>query len=342
MILRLKRRPLLKALQDAPERVLDGRAVADAVLQQLKPLVKQFGLREIRPTIGVVQVGEDEASSLYIRHKIKACEQIGIRSHHHSLSADATYPEVSQRLQQLNADPMVHGVLLQLPLPEPMDGTTAIQSIAPDKDVDGFHPVNLGCLMTRQALLEPCTPRGVLTLLRAANIDVEGKEAVVVGRSIIVGRPMAMMLTRANATVTICHRHTQRLEEQVRRADIVVVATGVAELVKGDWIKKGAVVIDVGISRKNGKLSGDVEFDRAIERAGWITPVPGGVGPMTVATLLANTLRATCIQEEYVVRDGRVVTTEEADVHFRRVEGLTIPRLEDGTPAHRPIHGDVL
>ena len=341
MILQFHGQPLRMALDGAEPGILDGRAVADAVLAQLEPLVSQLALREARPTLAVVQVGADEASTVYVRHKIEACEQIGIRSHHHPLSEEATFHQVVERLQQLNADPMVHGVLLQLPLPEPMDGPTAIRSIDPNKDVDGFHPVNLGCLMTRMAHLEPCTPRGVLTLLRAADVQVEGKRAVVVGRSIIVGRPMAMMLTRANATVTLCHRHTRDLDEIVSEADILVVATGVAELVKGDWIKEEAVVIDVGISRKDGSLCGDVEFDAARPRARWITPVPGGVGPMTVATLLANTIRAACIQEECVIRDGRVVSVEEAGVHFRRTQPLAITRLADGSPAHRPIFDDL-
>ncbi len=338
MILQYDKTALSKALSNAGGRILDGRAVADALLDQLRPLVHQFKVRQIQPALTVVQVGDDKASSLYIRHKMKACERVGIRSQHHVLYSDTTYLQLIERLEQINRDPMVHGVLLQLPLPEQMDGTEAMQHIDPRKDVDGFHPANLGCLMARESLLEPCTPRGILTLLQAADIKVQGLEAVVVGRSVIVGRPMAMMLARANATVTLCHRHTRDLEAAVRRADLLVVATGVAGLIKGNWIKDGAVVIDVGINRENGSLCGDVEFESAKEHASWITPVPGGVGPMTVATLMENTLRATCIQENHVVRGGRVVTTEDAGVHFETVDGVGFTHLRRGTPAHRSLH----
>ena len=327
MILHFDRKPLAEALEAAPEGVLDGKAVASARLEQLAGLVPQLLDRGIQATLAVVQVGEDEASTIYIRHKIRACERLGIASQHHHLEADVSYSELTGHLQELNADSSIHGILLQLPLPQRFDGSEIMQCIDPQKDVDGFHPVNLGCLMTRKSLLEPCTPRGVLTLLRAAGVDPAGKDAVVVGRSVIVGRPMALMLTRANATTTLCHRHTADLEGHIRRADLLVVATGVAELVRGEWIKEGAVVIDVGISRKNGKLSGDVEFDTAHKRASWITPVPGGVGPMTVAMLLENTIRAVCIQEGLVVRDEEVITTEEAGVRYQTVGGLGITSL---------------
>ena len=337
MILDYDKTALAAAIDDADEGILDGKAVANALLEQLRPLVHQFKVRQIHPALTVVQVGEDEASTLYIRHKMNACETIGVRSQHHVLNAETTYPELIARLKQINQDPMVHGVLLQLPLPQEMDGAEAMQHIDPRKDVDGFHPANLGCLMARKALLEPCTPRGILTLLRAAGIDVQGRDAVVVGRSVIVGRPMAMMLARANATVTLCHRHTADLEAAVRRADVIVVATGVAELIKGDWIQEGAVVIDVGINRKDGALCGDVEFDRARERSRWITPVPGGVGPMTVATLMENTVRATCIQEQHVVRNGNVMTADDADVYFETIEGTGFTHLRQGTPVHRSL-----
>lgn len=327
MILHFDRKPLVDALQKAPDGILDGRAVADIRLEQLASLVPKFKRRGIEPSLAVVQVGDDEASSIYIRHKMKACDQLGIHGEHHHLSSDTTRDELTDRLQQLNADPSIHGVLLQLPLPDRLDSSQITTIIDPQKDVDGFHPVNLGCLMTRKGLLEPCTPRGVLTLLRAAGIDPTGKEAVVIGRSVIVGRPMGLMLTRADATTTICHRHTRDLEAQVRRADLLVVATGVAELVRGDWIKKGAVVIDVGISRKDGALTGDVQFDEAKKRASWITPVPGGVGPMTVAMLLENTIRAACIHERYVVRGGKLKTPSEAGVEYQAVSGLEITTL---------------
>ncbi len=234
-------------------------------------------------------------------------------------------------LHRLNDDEQTHGMLLQLPVPEGLDGDKAMRVIDPQKDVDGFHPVNLGSLMTSRSLLEPCTPRGVMTLLRSADVELTGREAVVIGRSLIVGRPMAQMLTRANATVTLCHRHTRNLDEIVGRADIVVVATGVAELVRGDWIKDDAVVVDVGISRRDGRLVGDVEFDRAVLRADLITPVPGGVGPMTVATLLENTVRATCIHEECVVRDGEVLAAEKAGLRYETTGGLTISKLRSAS-----------
>lgn len=327
MILEFDRQNLRDALEKGAPKVLDGRAVAAARLEQLQPLVEELADREGAPTLAVVQVGDDEASSLYIRHKIRACKKVGIRSRHVHLSAKVGQQELLAQLQSLNEDGQVHGILLQLPLPVGLDPDVAMRSIDTAKDVDGFHPVNLGCMMSRRSLLEPCTPRGILTMLQAAGVDPRGKEAVVVGRSVIVGRPMSLMLTRANATVTTCHRHTIDLEAAVRRAEILVVATGVAELVKGDWIRDGAVVIDVGISRKDGRLTGDVEFDRAIERASWITPVPGGVGPMTVATLLENTLRAACIQQGVVARNGKIVTAREAGVAYRSIPGLTITTL---------------
>lgn len=326
-ILDIDRQPLAEALEEAEPGILDGKAVATALRSRLEPLAGQLRRRDIRPTLVVVQVGDDPASSIYIRHKLEACQQLGIQGRHDHLSADIDTDEVVDRIRALNADPEVHGVLLQLPLPEQMDENRAMQQISPRKDVDGFHPVNLGSLMARRSLLEPCTPTGIATLLEAADIEVLGKDAVVVGRSVIVGRPMASMLARCDATVTLCHRHTRRLDETVGRADIVVVATGVPNLIEGDWIKEGAVVIDVGISRVDGKLTGDVEFDPAAERASWITPVPGGVGPMTVATVLENTIRATCIQHELVVRDGEVVSADEAGVRYQRIKGLDITRL---------------
>ena len=336
MIIEIDRGELAKAQKEADEGILDGRGIAAALLKQLRPLVRQLELRRLKPCLAVVQVGDDEASEIYIRHKMRACEQVGMRSIHHKLSGETRWSGLSQRLEQLNEDPMVHGVLLQLPLPEGLDEIRAIQSIHPDKDVDGFHPANLGCLMSRAALLEPCTPQGVMTMLAAAGVEPRGKSALVIGRSVIVGRPMASMLTRADATVTLCHRHTKDLSGLVRRADLVVVATGVAELIKGEWIKEGAVVVDVGINRKNGKLTGDVDFDAAREHASLITPVPGGVGPMTVATLLLNTLVATCMQEGLVVRDGQLMDTLQAGVHYHRADQFSVTQLVDGpAPGHR-------
>jgi methylenetetrahydrofolate dehydrogenase (NADP+) / methenyltetrahydrofolate cyclohydrolase len=327
MILQFDPTPLREALADAEPGVLDGRAVSSARLSQLEPLVEQLITRGAQPTLCVVQVGDDDASSLYIRHKIRACSKIGVESRHVHLSADITRDALLARLRILNDDPTIHGILLQLPLPDHLDQDEPIRSIDPGKDVDGFHPVNLGCMMSRRSILEPCTPRGVLTLLQAAGIDPTGKEAVVIGRSVIVGRPMSLMLTRANATVTTCHRHTVDLEREVRRAEILVVATGVAELVKGEWIRDGAVVVDVGISRKDGKLSGDVEFAAARERAAWITPVPGGVGPMTVATLLENTVRAACVHHDVVARDGEIIDARQAGLEYSVIDGLGITTL---------------
>lgn len=327
MILHYDQQPLADALDDADDGVLDGKAVAEAMRRQLQPVAHRLADRGIEPTLAIVQVGDDEASTIYVRHKLRACEEVGITGRYQHLTGEVTQRELTDVLDDLSADPDVHGMLLQLPLPENIDETAVTQRIDPSKDVDGFHPVNLGCLMTRQSLLEPCTPTGVLTLLKVAGVDPRGKEAVVIGRSVIVGRPMALMLTRADATVTVCHRHTTDLERVVRRADIVVVATGVAELCCGDWIKEGATVIDIGISRVEGKLCGDVEFDTARQRARWITPVPGGVGPMTVATVLENTLRATCIQHGLVVRDSTLVSADEAGLRYETVTGLGITRL---------------
>jgi methylenetetrahydrofolate dehydrogenase (NADP+)/methenyltetrahydrofolate cyclohydrolase len=250
----------------------------------------------IVPKLAVVLVGDDPASHTYVKFKVKACAEVGIESSKTVLPADTSPDQLYSFLAELNADESVHGILVQLPLPDQLDAADAIEHISPEKDVDGFHPLSLGRLMSYIGTLEPCTPRGVMTMLRAYDVDLRGKTAVVVGRSIMVGRPMAQMLVRANATVTVCHRHTQDLAAAVAQADVVVVATGVAELIKGAWIKPGAVVIDVGQSHVNGRIIGDVEFDAARERASLITPVPGGVGPMTVATLMENTIRAAASQ----------------------------------------------
>ncbi len=327
MILHYDQQPLIEATDAADEGILDGRAVAAAMREQLASIAAELSERGIEPSLHVVQVGQQEASTIYVKHKIRACNEIGIRASHHRLPEEITEPRLHRRLEDLSADEDVNGILLQLPLPAHIDDTAITRRMDPTKDVDGFHPVNLGCLMTRRSLLEPCTPTGILTLLSAAGIDPQGKEAVVIGRSVIVGRPTAMMLTRADATVTICHRHTADLEQAVRRAELLVVATGVAELVPGEWIRPGAVVVDVGISRKDGQLTGDVQFESARKRARWITPVPGGVGPMTVATVLENTLRATCMQHGLVVRDGQLLSAGEAGLRFESVQGLKLMRL---------------
>ena len=302
----------LDALREAASthqdpKVLDGKSVAGALRDEVKEGVSL--LREARgivPRLVVVVVGEDPASKVYVRHKVRACEVVGIESRRILLPADTSQEVLQGTLKQLSADEDVNAILLQLPLPGHLNETRALDYLDPTKDVDGFHHVNLGRLMSWAGVIEPCTPRGVMTMLRARGVELRGKDAVVVGRSVIVGRPMAHMLLRADATVTICHRHTADLESKVRRAEILVVATGVPHLIKGDWIREGAVVVDIGISRRDGRLIGDVEFEKAKERASVITPVPGGVGPMTVATLMENTLRTTLLKHGLIIRDGEL------------------------------------
>lgn len=245
------------------------------------------------PCLAVILVGNNPASEVYVRNKKRSCEKVGITSVAHDLPATTTEAELLALIDQLNARDDVDGILVQLPLPKHIASETVIERIAPHKDVDGFHPYNMGRLLVKMPLMRPCTPRGVMIMLEHTGIDVKGMNAVVIGQSNIVGRPMALELLMERATVTICHSQTRDLPARVRDADLVVAAVGIPHFVKGDWIKPGAVVIDVGINRlDNGKLAGDVDFDAARERASWITPVPGGVGLMTVATLLQNTLDA--------------------------------------------------
>jgi len=272
--------------------LIDGRAIANGVLERVRTTVEQHPDRP-RPCLAVVLVGADPASQTYVGSKRRTCEKLNFGSVALDLPTETTQSELIARIDALNADDSVHGILVQLPLPAHIDPTAIIERIDPRKDVDGFHPYNIGRLAQRIPALRPCTPLGVMTLLEQTGLPVRGKRAVVVGASNIVGRPMAMELLLAGATVTVTHRFTEHLDEEVARGDIVIAAAGKPGLVKGDWIKPGAVVIDVGINRRaDGKLVGDVEFDVARERAGWITPVPGGVGPMTVAMLMANTLTA--------------------------------------------------
>ncbi|HEX9795766.1 MAG TPA: bifunctional methylenetetrahydrofolate dehydrogenase/methenyltetrahydrofolate cyclohydrolase FolD, partial [Anaerolineales bacterium] len=245
------------------------------------------------PGLAVILVGSDPASQVYVSHKRKDCEEVGFVSQAYDLSASTSQGELLALIERLNDDPSIDGILVQLPLPENLDASLLLEHIRPDKDVDGFHPYNIGRLAQRMPLLRPCTPKGIMTLLHSTGVDLYGLHAVVVGASNIVGRPMAMELLLAGCTVTITHRFTKDLAGHVAQADIVVVAAGKPGLVKGEWIKPGAIVIDVGINRQaDGKLIGDVEYDTALPRAGWITPVPGGVGPMTRAGLLENTLHA--------------------------------------------------
>jgi methylenetetrahydrofolate dehydrogenase (NADP+) / methenyltetrahydrofolate cyclohydrolase len=274
--------------------IIDGKAVAKEVQQQIRQEVEGLERRwGIVPGLAVVLVGDDPASHIYIRNKERACKEVGIRSFEHLLPATIPEKELLVLVHQLNKDKNIHGILLQLPLPAHIHAEKVLEAIAPQKDVDGFHPVNQGRLVLGADGFKPCTPMGIMRLLASAGCDPKGKNAVVVGRSNIVGKPVALLLLEKHATVTICHSRTANLREEVGRADILVVAIGKAGLVRGDWVKRGAVVIDVGVNRlPNGKLAGDVEFDTAKERASAITPVPGGVGPMTICMLLFNTLKA--------------------------------------------------
>jgi len=274
--------------------IIDGRKVAADVQRELRARVEnRLAAGRRRPGLAVVMVGEDPASAIYVRNKRRACDEAGIRSVAYDLPADTSQVALDALIAGLNGDPTIDGILVQLPLPAQLDSRRVIESIDPAKDVDGFHPYNVGRLTQRIPLLRPCTPFGVMKLLEAYDIPVRRHKAVVVGASNIVGRPMALELLLAGATTTVCHRFTTDLPAELARAEIVVVAVGKPGIVRGEWIQPGATVIDVGMNRlPDGTLCGDVEFDAAAERAGWITPVPGGVGPMTVAMLMQNTLDA--------------------------------------------------
>ena len=275
-------------------RILDGKRIAHELLERVRVGVDARLARGLAaPGLAVVLVGDDAASSVYVRNKRKACQQVGFRSFDHDLPATVTQHELFALIDRLNADPAVHGILVQSPLPAHIDEDALVDRIDPNKDVDGFHAVNVGRLVLRRFGLRPCTPKGVMTLLGHTDQPVRGQHAVVIGVSNHVGRPLVLELMIAGCTTTSCHRFTHDLAGYVRQADIVIVAVGRAGLVRGEWIKPGAVVIDIGINRlADGHLVGDVEFAAAAERASWITPVPGGVGPMTVATLMENTLEA--------------------------------------------------
>lgn len=275
-------------------RLLQGKTIAQELLGEIRGRVAQriaAGLRA--PGLAVVMVGKNPASEVYVRNKRRASTEAGIRSFSHDLPDQTSQSDLLTLIDQLNANSEVDGILVQLPLPPHIDQTTVIERIHPAKDVDGFHPYNIGRLALRMPTLRPCTPRGIMRLLESTGETVRGRNAVVVGASNIVGRPMSLELLLAGCTVTTCHRFTRDLQAEVGRGEILVVAVGRPGLVKGDWIRPGAIVVDVGINRQpDGRIVGDVEFERARERAAWITPVPGGVGPMTVATLLLNTLEA--------------------------------------------------
>lgn len=275
-------------------RLLDGKQIADSLIQDIRRQVAERVAAGRRPPgLAVILLGDDPASSIYVRNKRRACEIAGVLSVSHDLPASTTQAELLRLIDALNADPAVDGILVQAPLPAHISDETVIEAIRPDKDVDGFHPYNIGRLAVRKPMLRSCTPYGVMRLLQETGEPLRGKHAVVVGASNHVGRPMALELLLAGCTVTVCHSATQDLPGHVAQADIVVAAVGRPEMIRGAWIKPGAVVIDIGINRlPDGRLAGDVEFAAACERAAWITPVPGGVGPMTVATLLQNTLEA--------------------------------------------------
>ncbi|MGI9861205.1 bifunctional methylenetetrahydrofolate dehydrogenase/methenyltetrahydrofolate cyclohydrolase FolD [Moorella naiadis] len=273
--------------------ILDGKKIAEEVRAEVKEEVARLKAEGINPGLAVVLVGEDPASQVYVRNKHRACEEVGIYSAVYRLPAETSQDELLKLIDQLNKDPQIHGILVQLPLPRHIDEKTVIDAIALQKDVDGFSPANVGNLVIGDKCFYPCTPHGCMVLLDKAGIDPKGKKAVVVGRSNIVGKPVAMMLLARHATVTICHSRTRDLAAECRQADILIAAVGKPEMITGDMIKEGAVVIDVGINRiAEKKLVGDVHFESASRKAGWITPVPGGVGPMTIAMLLKNTVEA--------------------------------------------------
>ncbi len=274
--------------------IINGKAIAEEMLDQIKSRINQrLNSGKRAPSLAVILVGADPASSIYVRNKRLACEKVGINSIAYDLVSDIKESELFALIQKLNEDETIDGILVQSPLPSQIDEKLIIENINPTKDVDGFHPYNIGRLAIRQPTLRSCTPFGVIKMLNSVNIELKGLDAVVVGVSNHVGRPMALELLLAGCTVTSCHRHTKDLQSNIARADLVVAAAGKAGLIKGEWIKPGAIVVDIGINRlDSGKICGDVDFESAKDRAAWITPVPGGVGPMTVATLMENTLLA--------------------------------------------------
>ena len=273
--------------------LIDGKAIAALIRAEQATRAAHLKENGIEPALAVILVGEDPASKVYVRNKARACKECGIRSEVIRMSAETTQAELMAEIERVNSDPALHGLLIQLPLPAHLDEAAALAAVDWRKDVDGFHKMNAGALLEGEEGVRPCTPAGCMELLRRSHVPLTGANAVVVGRSNIVGKPMALMLLEANCTVTICHSRTRNLAEIVKDADIVVAAVGRANFITGDMIKPGAAVIDVGINRReDGTLCGDVDFDEAQEKAGWITPVPGGVGPMTIAMLMKNTLDA--------------------------------------------------
>ena len=273
-------------------KILDGKVLSAEIREEVSRRVEALKQRGVTPGLAVILVGDDPASEIYVRNKGKGCEETGMLSRTVKMDASTTQEALEAEIDRLNADPAIHGILVQLPLPRHLDEQAALAKILPEKDVDGFHLINAGRLMTGSEGVIPCTPKGALYMIQSTGEELSGKEAVVIGRSNIVGKPMAMLLMRENCTVTVCHSRTKDLAEHTRRADILVAAVGRAGFVTADMVKPGAIVIDVGINRVDGKVCGDVDFENVKEKAGWITPVPGGVGKMTIAMLLANTADA--------------------------------------------------
>jgi methylenetetrahydrofolate dehydrogenase (NADP+) / methenyltetrahydrofolate cyclohydrolase len=275
-------------------RIIDGKAIAERVKGEVRAgAAELMASRGVKVGLAAVRVGEDAASAIYVRGKIRDCGEVGFASTEHHLPDSTSQSELLALVGALNRDPAVHGILVQLPLPKQVDPNAILMAVDPSKDVDGFHPLNAGRLVTGQPGTRACTPLGVMRMLDEIGAVLEGARAVVLGRSNIVGKPMALLLLERNATVLVCHSRTRDLAAEVRRADLLVAAVGRPEIVRGDWIKEGAVVVDVGMNRsESGKLVGDVAYEEALARAAWITPVPGGVGPMTRAMLMSNTLQA--------------------------------------------------
>lgn len=274
-------------------RIIDGKAIAARIRESLKAEIQRLSNeRGFTPGLTVILVGNDPASQVYVRNKEKACKEVGIRSQVIYMDESITQDDLLQEIHKLNNDKSTHGILVQLPLPNHIDEGAIIRAIDPAKDVDGFHPITIGKLLVGEPGFEPCTPKGIITLIKETGQDIAGKHAVVIGRSNIVGKPVSIMLLRENATVSICHSKTTNLKELASSADILIIAIGRPEYIDDQYIKEGAIVIDVGTTRVDGKLKGDVVFDRAIHKAGWLTPVPGGVGPMTITMLLENTVKA--------------------------------------------------
>ena len=272
--------------------ILSGKEMSESLRKEIAERVVRLKEQGVTPGLAVILVGNDPASEIYVRNKGNGCAETGMYSRTLNMPEETTQEQLEAAIEELNADPAIHGILVQLPLPKHLDENAALAKILPEKDVDGFHLINAGHMLTGTEGVVACTPRGALYMIKSTGLDLNGKEAVIIGRSNIVGKPMAMLLLRENCTVTMCHSRTKNLAEHTRRADILVAAVGKAGFVTADMVKPGAVVIDVGINRVDGKVKGDVDFDAVKEIAGWITQVPGGVGKMTITMLLANTVEA--------------------------------------------------